>query len=256
LRVRCGSVHFDARPIVGVEVIEVPIAGLLPDPGLAFRRRQAVRSLDTPDVSEFKQGKGAFGRVAERELDVAPPADPRARVQRFAYPFRGRAPASDRAADPVVCLIEASRASDEIEHRLFDPRARGREGRVPGASDRSRSMNDDTRDLPAPRRIAAMRNGDVDHRTAPVEETVQLGGTLMAENGTGTRPEQCPIEFGLARGGAAKHGVYASLQPLPSAVPQLILDCLCGYARSVSLGDTENAVLVSQDLAELSPKSD
>ena len=108
LRVRCSSVHFYARPIIRVEVIEVSIAGLLPDPGLAFRRWQAVRSLDTPDVSEFKQGEGPFGRVAERELDVAPPADSRARVQRFAYPVRGGAPASDRAADPVVCLIEAS----------------------------------------------------------------------------------------------------------------------------------------------------
>jgi hypothetical protein len=135
--VRGGSVYLHARPVVLVEVIQVPIAGLLPDSGLPFCWWQAVRSLHAPDVTQFEQGEHAFAGVAERELDVAPPADPRAGVHRLAYPLRGLTPAPDGAADPVVCLAEASRAFDEVEHGLVDPGARRRENRMPGMCGRT-----------------------------------------------------------------------------------------------------------------------
>jgi hypothetical protein len=54
--VRGGSVYFDARPVLLVEVVQVPIAGLLPDSRLPLCRWQAVRTLHAPDVTQFEQG--------------------------------------------------------------------------------------------------------------------------------------------------------------------------------------------------------
>jgi hypothetical protein len=51
-----GPVYFDARPVLLVEVVQVPVAGLLPDSHLPLCRWQAVRALDAPDVTQFKQG--------------------------------------------------------------------------------------------------------------------------------------------------------------------------------------------------------
>jgi hypothetical protein len=98
-------------------------------------------------------------------------------------------------------------------------------------------VNDDAGDLPAPHRITAMRNSDVDDVMTPVKETVQLCGALMAEDGAWTRAEQRRPEFGLTRRSATEGGVDASLHPLPSAVTQLVPDAVERHARSAGLSD-------------------
>ena len=121
--VRGGSVYFDARPVLLVEVVEVFAAVLLADSDLPFGGWQAVRAFYAPDVTQFKQGHDPFAGVAEREFDVAPPPHPRAGAHRLTYPLRRRAAPTDGTADPVVCLIEAARAFDEIEHRVLNASA-------------------------------------------------------------------------------------------------------------------------------------
>jgi hypothetical protein len=74
LRMRGGSIDFHARLILLVEVVQVPVAGLLPDANLPFRRRQAMRALHTPHVTQFEEGEGALVGITQRELDIPPPA--------------------------------------------------------------------------------------------------------------------------------------------------------------------------------------
>ena len=106
--VRSDSVYFHTSPVVLVEAIQIPIAGLLSYSRLPYGSGQTMRSFHSPHVTQLEQGERAFAGVAERELDVTPPADPWPGIHRLAYPFRGGAPAPDGTADPVVCLIEAS----------------------------------------------------------------------------------------------------------------------------------------------------
>jgi len=106
--VRGGPVYFDARPVVLIQVVQVPAAAtLLPDSDLPFRRWQAVRAFHALDIAQLKRGESAFTGIAKRHLDLTPPAHPRAGVHRLADPLRGGAPAPDRAADPVIGFIEA-----------------------------------------------------------------------------------------------------------------------------------------------------
>jgi hypothetical protein len=95
-----------------------------------------MRSLDTAHVPEFEKGQCALAGVTKREFDIPPPPKSGAHVHRCADALRGGAPAANGAADPVVCLIEALRAFDEVEHRVLDADARRSKDRMPGPRDR------------------------------------------------------------------------------------------------------------------------
>jgi hypothetical protein len=131
--VRGSTVDLNASAVFDIQVVQVPIASLLPDPRLACRRRQPVGMFHTPHVPEFKNGERAVPGVAERQLDVEPPLDPRPCVQRGPKAQGSGPPTPDGTANPVIGLVKGARAVDEVKHRLLDPGAWRRQCRVPGA---------------------------------------------------------------------------------------------------------------------------
>ena len=65
--------------------------------------------------------------------------------------------------------------------------------------------------------MAGRRDRDCDDRTRLVNQAVPLGRGLVAQNRTGTGSEQGGPEYCLPGGVPGEGGVYAPLQPLPSA---------------------------------------
>ena len=61
-RMRRGSIEFYAQQVFLVEIVEVPIACMLPDPHLPSRRRQPMWSFDAPDVAVLKHGRSTRKR--------------------------------------------------------------------------------------------------------------------------------------------------------------------------------------------------
>jgi len=118
-RVRRRSVHFDARSVVLVEVVQVPSAGLLPHSGLPLRRRETVRALHAPNITQFKERQSALACFAEREFRFSPPAELRSRVQRVTDPGRSGAPPAYGTANPGIRLVKGRRGLDQVEDCLL-----------------------------------------------------------------------------------------------------------------------------------------
>jgi hypothetical protein len=100
-----------------------------------------------------------------------------------------------------------------------------------------------------------MRHGDMDDGTASVKEAVQLGGCLMTEYGARPRAKQrCP-KFSMTCGDAAEGGIHPALHPLPSAMTYLIFDAFESHADDARLRDTQDAILILQELSAPCGKS-
>jgi len=119
-----GSVKFDAKGVILVEVIQVAAATLGPDAGLAPCGGQAVRALHPADVSQLEQRKRALARFAKSESYVPAPPELRPGIQRFANPIGGSALAAYGATDPLVGVFEGSRCLDQVEDCVLDSGAR------------------------------------------------------------------------------------------------------------------------------------
>jgi hypothetical protein len=104
-----GPVELHADPVLLVEVIEVPVACPLPNPGLPAGGREPVRDFYAADVAIFKKRQGAIIGITECGHEFAAPAHLLARVHRVAYPGRGGTPAPDGPADPRVGVVEGPR---------------------------------------------------------------------------------------------------------------------------------------------------
>jgi hypothetical protein len=74
--VRGDTVDFNASAVSDIQVVQVPIVGLLPDPSLPGSHRQPVGVFHAPHVPKFEHGQRALPGVAESQLDVEPPLDP------------------------------------------------------------------------------------------------------------------------------------------------------------------------------------
>jgi hypothetical protein len=57
---RGGPVEFHAHAVLLVEVVQIPVAGALPDSRLPARHGEPVRALDPPDIAVLKHGQGAI----------------------------------------------------------------------------------------------------------------------------------------------------------------------------------------------------
>ena len=202
-----------------------------------------MRLLNAANVAEFEPREGAALGIAERELDIVPPAEPGAGIQRGEQAIGGREAAADGPADPVVRLVEIAGALDNVKHRRLDAGTRGSEDWVPGLRERPRSVDNDSWDPPVPFGIAAMRNGELDQPTGAIRKAVQFRRGLVTEHGVWSGAEQGAPEFGPPGGLAGESGVNSTVHYLPAPETHLITDRRGGHARVDGLPDSKNPIL-------------
>src|SRR5580693_3594856 len=59
------AVEFHAEPVGLVEIVQVPVAALVPDASLPTGRRQPVRAFHAADVPAFQPREYAFASIVE-----------------------------------------------------------------------------------------------------------------------------------------------------------------------------------------------
>src|ERR1700722_2976480 len=91
-RVRGGPVEFYAHSEPLVEVVEVPVARVLPDPCLSTGCGQPVRAFHPVYVAVLQHRQRAIGGVAKRERDLPAPAHLLASGHGESDPIGGGAP--------------------------------------------------------------------------------------------------------------------------------------------------------------------
>ena len=207
LGMRGGPVEFHANPVRLVQVVEVPVAGVLPDSGLPPCCGKPVRAFHPADVAVLEHGQGPVLGVTERQGDFPAPAHLLSGVHSLADPVRSGAPAADCPANPRVCVIEGRGDLDEIEHRILHPGARREHDGMPGPQDRIGSMDNDAGDL-YPCWASRRRDRDRDDRTRPVEKTVPLSRRLVAEDRTWTSTKQGSPQHFLPGWVSREGGIY------------------------------------------------
>ena len=151
---RRGPVEFRAHPVLLVEVVEVLVAGTLPDPRLPTSGGQARAGVPPGERSGIPAATRRHPRRRRAPRKLPAPAHLLAGVHGLAYPVGGGAPAADGPADPRIRVVEGRRDLDQVEHRVLDPGAWREHGRVPGPQDRVRPVDDDARNL-RPRRTSS-----------------------------------------------------------------------------------------------------
>jgi hypothetical protein len=222
-RMRGLSVEFDADQVLVVKVVQVPDAGLPPAPGLAARLGQAVGALDALDVPALEREMNAFGGVREGLRQPGAPPELPARFERVPQAFDGGELPRDRTGNPGVGVVEGPGRRYQVEHGLLDRGSRKlpvrpRFSLAPGAA-----VDDHARDVLPSGGMARGRNRDVDLRAGLVGQALDLGGSLVAEHGTGpgaehSRAEQC-LPWRLTGERRVDRTVYAL--PPPGVHPPL-----------------------------------
>ena len=219
-RMRRGPIKFRADPVLLVKVVEVPVPGALPDPGLPASGRETVGSFHPANVAVFQQGKDSSPGVGERQSKLLAPPHLLAGVHGLTNSARRRAPAANGTADPCVRVVEGRRDLDQVEDSVLDSCARREHSRVLGPLDRVRPVDDKARDLRSCRTFRR-RNRNRDQRAGLVDQPVPLGGRLMTENRVRSGSEQGGPENRLPSGYTGKRYVYTPLRSLPPAVAHL-----------------------------------
>ena len=138
---RRGPIEFRANPVLLVQVVEVAVAGALPDARLPTRRGEPVRAFHPVDVAVFQQGQRSFPGVGERQRKLPTPPHLLAGVHGLTNPVRRHAPAANGTADPRLRVVEGWRDLDQVEDGVLDPGTRREHGRVPGPLDRVRPVD-------------------------------------------------------------------------------------------------------------------
>ena len=73
-RVSGRPVELHAHGETLVEVVEVPIAGALPDPGLPTSGRKPMRAFHAMHVAGFEQRQGSLPGIGKRQSKVPTPS--------------------------------------------------------------------------------------------------------------------------------------------------------------------------------------
>ena len=226
-----GAVKFHAQPVRLVQVVQVAHAAAVPALSLPPGRRQPVSALHAMDVMPLERGVHAVGGVLQGRGDPAAPPHPRASGEHLAEHLRRGQPAPHRRRDPAVRVVETPRGGDQVEHGVLHRRPRQLPRRHPLRHQPPPPVNHHPPDRADLARIPRRGDAYVDLRDSLIGETVNLGGSLMAEGCARPGSQHCCPQPCLPGRCSAEGGIGPALEALPRTCPDPPVDCFFRPAR-------------------------
>jgi hypothetical protein len=139
-----------------------------------------MTALYAAQVPPLKVGLRSLPGIGESGFRLLAVAEPPAPSQGQSQSRGGGQLTADGLANQVIPDSGIIHSLDKVEHRLFDPRPRRQQNRMPRSVKNPGPVHDHPGNPACLARIAGVGNGHVDQRTRPLYETVKLSGGLVA----------------------------------------------------------------------------
>jgi hypothetical protein len=186
------------------------------------RWRQAVGPLHVAHVPVFQYGMDPVAGGREYIIELGTPAHLLAQTHGGPEFFLGSQPPAACPGDPGAEIIEGGRALSQINDRLLHGRSRRLTIGLPSLVDATRNVNDEAAGGDPP----GGGDRDVDRFGRGIDEPVQFGRGLVAEQSAGPGVEHCRPQPGGARRRPAEQCVHAPVKHLPTLAFQACGDHL------------------------------